>query len=309
MINLPLEDYIFTVTRLRYLNACTQSVPSFKPDGKDADYVAQQLSGASQSLADLLGKHNANNLAAGGAASTHETCHDSCVAVYACMKSCYRNDPASSAAIRRLPQGDRSPEKTLARVKAIASLWGTLPHVPGTNGPLVVGDLTQASFAASVEVLDGKLTAAQLAGGQLSGAQALFHQKNAQWDNFISAALVQGRARFKPGTPERAYIDRVPTTPATQAPGQAVITVAQSLAAGAVKLVFHATHATSFKVYHKGPGATEFAEVADVLLPGEYAATGLPAGAHEYQVRGENSRGEGPVSTVANVTVAAAQVA
>ena len=309
MLVLPIEDYVFTLTRLRYLNACTQSVPAFKPDGKDAAYVSLQLAGASQALNDLLAKHNANNLGEGAATTAFQMCHDDCIAVYACMKSCYRHDTASSAAIRRLPRSDRSPEKTLARVKAIASLWATLPNVPGTNGPLVVGNRTQESFAATVEAFDTKLTAAQLAGGQLSGAQALFHQKNGQWDNFITAALVQGRAQFKPDSPERAYIDRVPTTPATQPPDQAEITQAQSQAAGAVTLVFNAKHATSFMVYHKGPGATEFTEAADVLLPGAYSATGLAAGAHQYQVRGENSRGQGPVSTVAEVTVAVAQVA
>jgi hypothetical protein len=38
-------------------------------------------------------------------------------------------------------------------------------------------------------------------------------------------------------------------------------------------------------------------------------ATGLPGGAHQYQIVGVNSRGEGPASDVASLSVAAAAAA
>jgi hypothetical protein len=97
--------------------------------------------------------------------------------------------------------------------------------------------------------------------------------------------------------------------PATQPPEPAEITSAESPAAGAAQLAFDAKHATSFKVWHKGPGEKEFKEVADVLSPGEYSATGLPAGAHEYFVEGVNSRGTGEASAVVTINVAAQAVA
>ena len=38
-----LERYIYTLTRLRYLQAAMQNIPTFKPDGKDLIYVSEQV--------------------------------------------------------------------------------------------------------------------------------------------------------------------------------------------------------------------------------------------------------------------------
>ena len=38
--------------------------------------------------------------------------------------------------IRSLPKEDKSPAKTLARMKAISNLWAALPNVPANNAPL-----------------------------------------------------------------------------------------------------------------------------------------------------------------------------
>ena len=87
-----------------------------------------------------------------------------------------------------------------------------------------------------------------------------------------------------------------------------MITLAESPAAGQARLQFSAAHATSFQVWHKGASDAAFTLAATVLLPGDYATAGLPAGAHHYQVVGVNSRGEGVASEPAaiNVPVAAA---
>jgi hypothetical protein len=92
-------------------------------------------------------------------------------------------------------------------------------------------------------------------------------------------------------------------------PAQAVITQAESPDAGEVHLEFTADHATSFQVWHKGPGEAQFVLVAEPLLPGEYDTAGLPVGAHEYQIVGVNSCGEGPASLPSTVNVAAEAVA
>ena len=91
--------------------------------------------------------------------------------------------------------------------------------------------------------------------------------------------------------------------------GPAVIAVGTSPAPQAAHLEFEAPHATSFQVWHKGPGDADFSQVADVLLPGVYDATGLPAGDHQYRIVGENSRGDGEASPVATVSVAMAVAA
>ncbi|MSU62335.1 MAG: hypothetical protein EXS31_08055 [Pedosphaera sp.] len=120
--------------------------------------------------------------------------------------------------------------------------------------------------------------------------------QNDVWEDFVTAALAQGRANFPEGTEGRGYIDAIPTQPATRAPGQAEITVATSPAPTEVHLEFTAPHATSFQVWHKGPNDEGFSQVADVLLPGVYDAIGLSGGEDEYKIIGENSRGDPAVS-------------
>ena len=97
-------------------------------------------------------------------------------------------------------------------------------------------------------------------------------------------------------------------------PEQAQISAAESPAAGSVHLRFDAPGATSFQVWHKGPGGAQFAQVDEVLRPGpgqpaEYFKSGLAGGSHQYEIVGGNSRGEGPASEPVAVSVAAAAAA
>lgn len=302
---LPTEKYTFVLTRLRYLSAAATIIPGFKPDAKSAVYCEDQVRLVEEAFVDLFRICDTANTSHGAMTVSCAGTHDACVAVYACMKSLYRKDVESSAAIRRLPTQDQSPGRTLARGKELDALWGTLPNVPGTSGPMVVGDLTAASFGAMVLDLDGKILAAKLDASQYSGALAEFHEKLDDWNDFVGAGREQGQALYKEGTGERAVIHRIPVGPSTQRPEQAEITQAESPAAGAAELAFDARHATSFQVWHKGPGEPAFKQVADVLLPGEYAAAGLPGGAHEYYVEGVNSRGTGEASATVTILVAA----
>jgi hypothetical protein len=293
-------------TRLRYLDAATATIPSFKPDGHDAAYIAQLVTGAAQSLQQFLAKYNANNAAAGVLAEKHQKCHDASVGVYACMKSCFRNDSGASASIRRQPKAGYNAQTTLTRMNALVDVWGTLPNVPATGAPFVSGELTCQAFADMATDLGAKMRAQRVADAQFAKDLRRFTEQNETWDAFVTAALVQGRSVYGEGTPDRAVIDRIPTQLATQLPGQTSISQAESPGNGAVHLVFTAEHATSFKVLHQGPEDEQFAQVADVLKPGEYTATGLPSGAHQYKVVGVNSRGEGPPSEVVTLNVAVA---
>ena len=304
-----LDQFTFTLTRLRYLYAAQQNIPTFKPDGKNADDTADQLTAATAAGDEFLLKFNAYNTANGTLAAQLDIAHEAAVTVYACMKSCYRKDISCSAAIVRLPKQDRSPEVTLKRMRALTACWSTLPSVPGTTDPFTVGPWTYATFGAAAQTLENKISAADLARSVYAGAIATLNSKDAEWNNFVTAALTQGRAMYRPGTPERAYIDRIPTEPSTQEPAEPVITVATSPAPGAVHLEFEANHATSFQVWHKGPGSGLFVKVDDVLLPGAYDTTGLVPGAHEYQIVGENSRGTGPTSLPSTVNVLLSAVA
>ena len=123
------------------------------------------------------------------------------------------------------------------------------------------------------------------------------------WPGFtIVFAFFQGRAQFRTGA-AREVIDAIPTEPPSQPPAQAVISAASSPKAGEVHLEFDANHATSFDVLQKAPGAPSFVTVSDDQLAKTYDATGLTAGAYQYQVIGRNSLGVGPVSDPASVTV------
>ena len=126
---------------------------------------------------------------------------------------------------------------------------------------------------------------------------------------FISGALAQGRARFDVGSPERSLIDAIPTEPGQQAQPRVVVSLAESPAGGTVHLKSDAAGATSFEVWHKGPGSSEFALEAEVLRSGpeqigDYSASGLAVGTHEYRIFGVNSQGEGPASETATMPVA-----
>ena len=306
---LPLEEYIFVLSRLRYLAAAVTNIPTFKPDGKPATAFTDLPPLCEQAYSLLLAPYNLANVAVSTMHTAWATGRDTAVMVYACMKSCYRTDVGQARAIRSLPKSNSSPDRTLARMRATTDLWTTLPNVPGTAGPLVVGEYTSGGFGSMTTDFSAKLNTAKLKDSTYAGALATFHEKLAGWNRLVSAAAAQGRALYKPGTPQRAIIDRIPTDPSTHLPVMAHITLADSPAAGTAHLLFSAEHATSFKVFRKGPGDADFVEVADVLRPGEYTDTDLATGAYLYAVAGVNSQGMGAMSAPSPVQVQAAQAA
>lgn len=306
---LPIEAYIFVLSRLRYLATAVTNIPDFKPDGQLPAAFTSLPALCEQAYSALLNPFNQAQVGGSTMRAAWLAGHAVSVSVYACMKSCYRTDINQSASIRRLPKRDNTPDKTLARMRSTADLWVTLPNVPGTAGPLVVGEYTSGGFGSMTTDFSAKLNTAKLKDSTYAGALATFHEKLAGWNKLVSAAAAQGRALYKPGTPQRAIIDRIPTDPSTHLPVMAHITLADSPAAGTVHLLFSAEHATSFKVFRKGPGDADFVEVADVLRPGEFTDTDLETGAYLYAVAGVNSQGTGAWSAPAEVEVQAAQAA
>jgi len=73
-------------------------------------------------------------------------------------------------------------------------------------------------------------------------------------------------------------------------------------------LWYGAEGATSFQVWHKGPGEPVFALV-DTTVSGEYAVFGLAGGMHAYKAVGLNAAGAGPASEPFTVEVAAVAAA
>lgn len=181
--------------------------------------------------------------------------------------------------------------------------------MPGTTTPFKVGALTLTIFNEALADLRLKVETAE--GLDSSHQVGLSNLMSLQVDlgNFASAAVAQGRAQYAEGTPARVWIDTIPLEPSTEAPGQAVVTTAENPEPGVSRLAFDATHATSFIIKRRLQGQAEFETVAEDFTDEEFEEDGLAVGVYEYIVIGHNSRGDGPPSAVATVTIAIAAAA
>jgi hypothetical protein len=120
-----------------------------------------------------------------------------------------------------VPTDDKTAAQTLHRMKELSAVWEALPNVPETTKAFAVQGVTEAVFDQQIEELDAKISEYSKESALLDNQEAKLRVLNARVEDFITAALVQGRAQFAPGTPERALIEAVPTEPSTQRPGQA----------------------------------------------------------------------------------------
>ena len=298
------ETYDFHILQLRYIREAMNNFANYRPDDWTVAAVDAFIAGAKTVRTDFLTAKTDFDLAMGGRNSAVANLHDACVAVFGIMKTRYRKDVVSSEVIAKLPTVDKTPAETLRRAQAMSILWGKLPNPPGSVTPFKAWDtMDKAAFDALLAALDTKLDTFTNETDDYEEAQGNLHKKDGEMEDYITAALAQGRYQFAEGTPQREVIDAIPSDPAQQSPAKATITAATSPAAGQAHLGFSATHATSYDVLHKGPGDAAFAVVADDIIVTTYNATGLAAGAHEYKVVGRNSRGTGPESDASTVNV------
>ena len=304
------ESFSFHVTQLKYVSLAMTHItaPIFRPDGKTPVQVTTMLTDADAAMAAFMDKFDELNVARGQLDGARLAAHGAAVDVYACMKSCYRNNRGELASIRRLPKEDRTAVQTLTRVKGLSRRWATLPP-PFPGGTFQVGTVTLAIFDGLLADLELKISTYNDCSAQFQAQQIALRDMDEDITSFVTAALAQGRASYAEGTMNRAYINAIPVEPSTSLPVQPIINVATSPASGAVRLEFSALHATSFAVWHKGPGEAVFTQVGESLLPGVYEAAGLVAGEHLYEVVGRNSRGDGPASAPLAIDVQAVAVA
>jgi hypothetical protein len=310
------EKYTFELLRLRYLKGAMDAIAAFRPDGKTPTDVGLMIANATAPTGPRSAYESAKatlQLAQGEYAEDIADGHGACVQVYPIMKSRYRADRGSSSAVESLPTDDETPTATLTRLKAISTLWGKLPNPPGSATPFKAWDtMDKAAFDAFITaiegtagppVVEGTLAGKATAESAFEVAEGALHAAEDAMADFATNALIQGRGQFPPGTANREVIDAIPTAPATQPPGQAVITNASSPAAGAVHFDYDAPHSTSWDVFRKGPGDADFVKVANDVIVKTYDATGLVAGAYECKVVGRNSKGDGLASAVSTITV------
>jgi hypothetical protein len=298
------ETFDFERLQLRYVKAAMEKIPSFRPDGKAPADAQAVIDDAQTVRTNYLNAQQIHNLAIGELEEIRATAHLLCVQVYPIMKSRYRNDPGSLSAINKLPVEDKTLPQTLERMEKISVLWGHLPNPPGSATPFKAWDtMDKAAFDAVLAPLSTQAGNVGTVTQEFELQEGNLHTAIDAMEDFVTAALIQGRAQFLSG-PNREVIDAIPMEPAQQPPGQAVISAATSPAAGAVHLAFDAPGGTSFDVLHKGPGDADFSIVDDDTIERVYDATGLAAGSHDYKVIPRNSRGPGPESAVSTIVVA-----
>ncbi len=301
-----LGEFDFHLLQVQYLTAAMAQLPTFSPLLMTAAQMQAEYDAGVLVRTDYLNKKSVLSLARGALHATQEDAHQAAIGVYGVMKTRYRKDPGSLQAINTLPVGDQTFEQTRQRMDAMKALWAVLPNDPYAvpPGPFVAWTgMNLAAFTAMGTSLATAQSAFVAAFEAFQMAEGDLHTKDTHLAEVAVSALEEGRSQFVVGTPEREVIDSIPTAPASQAPNKAVISVATSPGAGQAHLEFHALHATSFNVLHKGPGETEFTIVAEDIIATVYDANGLAPGNHEYQVIGQNSRGNGPDSTISIIAV------
>ena len=295
----------FEILQARYVKAAMDEILTYRPEGKTPANVQTLIDTVTTAQTTFLTKSTTLDLARGELQESIDALHVACTQVYPIMKVVYRNDAGSLQAINRLPVTDRTARETLARADAISALWAQLPNPPGSATPFKAWDtMDMAAFNALVTAAKTKHNGMAAVDQDYQIGQGDLHEKTEVLEDFVTAAMIIGRAQFVPGTPEREVIDAIPTEPAQQAPAQVVISVATSPAAGAVHLEFDADRATSFDVLQQGPGDPDFVLVASDIITTTYDATGLAAGSYTFKVVGRNSQGDGPESAVSTIVVA-----
>ena len=300
-------EFYFNKTRLRYIKAAITGIPTYRPDGKDGAYVQTQITGLDTKQTTFVDADQTLNLARGEFHERVEEGHKLCVKIYPIMKSRFRDDVGSSEAINRLLSNDQSPSETKTRMKETSALWVKLPLLTDPPNPPAVflpwPGMTQSVFETARVAVDTDELALTNASAPYELAQGDLNKVVDAADVFATQATIQGRAQFDPGTPERDVIDRIPNEPAAQAPGKGVISAATSPAAGVMELAYDAPHGTSWDVLLKAPGAPDYVVAVNDTIEKTATLTGLAAGTYEVEVRGRNSRGEGPVSDPSSVVV------
>ena len=293
----------FTILQGQSVKSAMDQIPTFRPEGKTPANAQTLIDAVVTSQATFVNKSATLDLARGELQEAIDALHVVCTQVYPIMKAVYRADAGSLQAINRLPVSDRTARETLGRGDGIKALWGQLPNPPGSATAFKAWDtIDEVAFTALITTAKTKQNGMAAIDQEHQLAQGDLHEQTEVLEDFVTTAMIIGRAQFLPGTPEREVIDAIPNEPSQQNPGQATITVATSPAPGLAHLEFDATGGTFFDVLRKGPGEADFSIVAADIVANVYDAS-LPPGSYQFKVIGKNSQGSGPESDIATVVV------
>ena len=304
------ESLNFQIQRLRMIKATADLFPEYRPDNVEpaemqAMDVAAMAVDATYDSAEAtlrLGRGMYEEAVVAG--------HNAAIGIYANMKSRYRNDRSSLAAIVRLPVDDETPNQTHTRMDQMAALWEMLPRpadqpIPPPPEPDLYVPWPGMSLGVFTGLRDNirAMQAAQPAKQQ--GFEKAEGDLNAEIEtlrDFTTAALQQGRGQF-PNGPARDCIDAVPIEPSTQPPGEATILGAEQIEDRRMQFTMAALHATSWVVELAPPGEPLVWTEVGVTDAPVFRSQPLDAGNHFVRATGRNSRGDGPPSPPAEFTV------
>ena len=229
---------------------------------------------------------------------------------------------ACQAVLGHLPVGDalrgevsdvrrvasRSQQGVLDKGRKLVSLWQMVnthrAQMTPAQPALLVGETEAGSFQSSLgnhaqilQDVEHKLAAFNKKKNQLRATATRVDKNNKRW-------FEAWKGQFARGTPERAALRQISTSPGQTIPGQAAVLVTEQLPGRVVRLAFDAARATQFTLLHRAPGETAFSVLADELTAKTFDHTATVAGAHTYKVIGRNSAGVGAESAAIVVTVA-----
>jgi len=295
-----LVEFDFAVERVAYVKAAMDEVPSFLPDGLEPAEVQALQDSATPVRSAYVTKKTAIDVARATLRDAIETLHDASVDFFAQARSRFRKDRPVMETLLRLPIDDQTMQESLTRADTIAARWATLPQVGTPPADFIVGQgtetLTRTEYGGLIAAARTSDTAIPAIDQDFQAAEAGLHDKLAELEDFVVAALEQGRSQYAEGTPEREIIDAIPTAPGTSLPGAATfesVTVDNTNAIIVAGLA--AAGATSFDVQLLAPGESEFADYT--TAPGPDVTFGpLAPGTWQVRIAGRNSLGLGPWS-------------
>ena len=315
-----LVELDFAVTQMAYVKAAMDQIAAFRPDGETPALVLARLNSATPVRSAYVTQKEAVGAARALRHATIDAVHDGAVDFAAQGRSRFRKNPQLAERFAALPVQDQTFQETLVRADTSVALWGHLPLVGTPPAAFTVGQGTGAlplagftALLAAARAADGAMPAADEAA---QAAEADVHVKLAEFGDFVTAALEQGRSQFAAGSPEREIIDAVPLVnstggggspppppPPPVAPAAAVlggVTVGND---GLARLSgLSAVGAVSFTVELQGPGEAAFSAVATGQTSGFDFAT-LPAGDYLVRIFGVNAVGPGPASAALPFTI------
>ena len=300
-----LEMYDFSVVQVRYVKAATDEIPEFQPDYKSPADVAAMLPTPDTVRGNYVTKKTLAGAARDARNFGAKAVHEACVDFLAQARSVYRKNPAVQEQLDRIIIKDETCQQCLTRGDQTSALWSTLPEVGTPPAAFTIrrseGNVSQLDLDNLIEEARAADVALPSADQNFQRAEADLHVKHHGLDDFVTAALAQGRSQFGEGTAEREIIAAIPTAPAQNPPGQAVISSATLVDGTHAKLVFDAPGGTSFDVLYQSPAEEGYNLIAEDIIEREFIAP-VVTGDNTFKVVPRNSRGAGPESAVATVT-------